>query len=198
MEYDYLFKCLLIGDSGVGKSSIVSRFVDNTFENSYISTIGVDFKIKTIKINDKIVKLQMWDTAGQERFRNITSSYYRGSHIIIICYDITDIQSFNNINIWLDEIEKYASDKVTIVLCGTKTDMNFRRQVSYEEAKYYADMHDIKYFETSSKDDVDITKIFNDTIIEKMILHNIVSTNKDNKYKLTDDRINLNNRSCCF
>ena len=109
-EYDYLFKILLIGDSGVGKSCLLVRFADDTYADSYINTIGVDFKIRTIDINSKTVKLQIWDTAGQERFRTITSSYYRGAHGIIIAYDITDKESFQNLRQWLFEIDRYASE----------------------------------------------------------------------------------------
>merc|ERR1712006_60493 len=96
-EYDYLFKLLLIGDSGVGKSCLLLRFADDTYTESYISTIGVDFKIRTINLDGKCVKLQIWDTAGQERFRTITSSYYRGAHGIIVVYDVTDRETFNNV-----------------------------------------------------------------------------------------------------
>ena len=93
--YDYLFKLLLIGDSGVGKSSLLLRFSDDTYETNFNSTIGVDFKIKTVDLDDKVVKLQIWDTAGQERFRTITSSYYRGAHGIIVVYDVTELDTFN-------------------------------------------------------------------------------------------------------
>mmetsp|Transcript_49208 Transcript_49208/g.71860 ORF Transcript_49208/g.71860 Transcript_49208/m.71860 type:complete len:109 (+) Transcript_49208:102-428(+) len=105
-EYDYLFKLLLIGDSGVGKSCLLLRFADDTYTESYISTIGVDFKIRTITQDSKTVKLQIWDTAGQERFRTITSSYYRGAHGIIVVYDVTDMESFNNVKQWLHEIDR--------------------------------------------------------------------------------------------
>ena len=98
-DYDYLLKMLLIGDSGVGKSCLLLRFADDTYNNSYISTIGVDFKIKTFDMDNKIVKLQVWDTAGQDRFKAITTSFYRGAHGIIIVYDVTDRSTFNNIKI---------------------------------------------------------------------------------------------------
>jgi len=106
VDYDYLLKLLIIGNSGVGKSCLLFRFADDLYTENYITTIGVDFKIKTLEIEDKSTKLQIWDTAGQERFRNITASYYRGAAGIMIVYDITDLESFNAIPSWLIEIEK--------------------------------------------------------------------------------------------
>lgn len=138
-DFDYLFKLLLIGDSGVGKSCLLLRFADNTYNSDYISTIGVDFKIKTIKLdNDKIVKLQIWDTAGQERFRTITSSYYRGAQGIIIVYDVTDLESFNNLNNWLQEIDKFGTNGVTKLIVGNKNDLTDKKQVTLEMAEEFA------------------------------------------------------------
>lgn len=150
-SYDSLFKILLIGDSGVGKSCLLLRFADDTYTDSYISTIGVDFKIKTIEIDDKIIKLQIWDTAGQERFRTITSSYYRGAQGIIIVYDVTDRESFNNVKNWIIEIEKYAAEDVQKILIGNKIDLKNDRNVSYEEGKELADNCNIQFLETSAK-----------------------------------------------
>lgn len=138
-EYDYLFKLLLIGDSGVGKSCLLLRFADDTYSESYISTIGVDFKIRTIEHDGKTIKLQIWDTAGQERFRTITSSYYRGAHGIIVVYDVTDQDSFDNVKQWLQEIERYASENVKKLLVGNKSDLTQKKQVDYTTAKEYAD-----------------------------------------------------------
>lgn len=150
-EYDFLFKLLLIGDSGVGKSCLLLRFADDTYTDSYISTIGVDFKIKTVEMDSKIVKLQIWDTAGQERFKTITSSYYRGAHGIIIVYDVTDPESFNNVRNWMQEIDKYAAENVNKLLVGNKCDMVAKKAVSYEEGKELADSHGIRFIETSAK-----------------------------------------------
>lgn len=149
-EYDYLFKLLLIGDSGVGKSCLLLRFADQTYTPNYISTIGVDFKIRTIELDGKTIKLQIWDTAGQERFRTITSSYYRGAHGIIVVYDVTDIDSFNNVKQWLYEIDRYACENVNKLLVGNKCDME-NKAVDYSTAKQYADQLEIPFLETSAK-----------------------------------------------
>jgi len=159
-EYDFLFKLLLIGDSGVGKSSLLVRFSDDTYSESYISTIGVDFKIRTIDIDGKSVKLQIWDTAGQERFRTITSSYYRGAHGIIIVYDVTDKESFQNVKHWLQEIDKYANEGVMKLLVGNKSDLQSKKVVTYDEAKELADSLGIGFLETSAKNSHNVEQGF--------------------------------------
>ena len=158
--YDCLFKLLLIGDSGVGKSCLLLRFADNTYNDSYISTIGVDFKIRNITLDDKKVKLQIWDTAGQERFRTISSSYYRGVHGIALVYDVTDPESFNNINQWVEEVKRYASEHVKCILVGAKSDLKITQKVDYATAKEYADSMGWPFFETSAKNDVNVTEMF--------------------------------------
>ncbi|XP_010275460.1 PREDICTED: GTP-binding protein YPTM2 [Nelumbo nucifera] len=159
-EYDYLFKLLLIGDSGVGKSCLLLRFADDSYLDSYISTIGVDFKIRTVEQDGKTIKLQIWDTAGQERFRTITSSYYRGAHGIIVVYDVTDQESFNNVKQWLNEIDRYASENVNKLLVGNKCDLTANKVVSYETAKAFADEIGIPFMETSAKNATNVEQAF--------------------------------------
>jgi len=159
-DYDYLFKLLLIGDSGVGKSCLLLRFADNTYTDSYISTIGVDFKIRTLDIDGKTVKLQIWDTAGQERFRTITSSYYRGAHGIIVVYDVTDKVSFNNVKQWLGEIDRYACQSVNKLLVGNKADLIEKKVVDYNESKEFADSLGISFLETSAKSAQNVEEAF--------------------------------------
>jgi len=159
-EYDYLFKLLLIGDSGVGKSCLLLRFADDSYTDSYISTIGVDFKIRTVDLDGKKVKLQIWDTAGQERFRTITSSYYRGAHGIIIVYDITDTESFANVKQWLFEIGRFASESVCKLLVGNKCDLQHKRTVPYEKAKAFADELNIPFLEASAKNATNVEPPF--------------------------------------
>jgi Ras-related protein Rab-1A len=159
-EYDYLFKLLLIGDSGVGKSCLLLRFADDTYTESYISTIGVDFKIRTIELDGKTVKLQIWDTAGQERFRTITSSYYRGAHGIIVVYDVTDGESFSNVKQWLGEIDRYAAENVNKLLVGNKSDLVNKKVVEYTAAKEFADSLSIPFLETSAKNSTNVEEAF--------------------------------------
>ncbi|WIA44030.1 hypothetical protein OEZ86_010402 [Tetradesmus obliquus] len=159
-EYDFLFKLLLIGDSGVGKSCLLLRFADDTYTESYISTIGVDFKIRTVELDGKVIKLQIWDTAGQERFRTITSSYYRGAHGIIVVYDVTDQDSFNNVKQWLNEIDRYANENVNKLLVGNKSDLTSKRVVDYQTAKAFADEIGIPFLETSAKNSSNVEQAF--------------------------------------
>ena len=159
-DYDYLFKLLLIGDSGVGKSCLLLRFADDTYTEPYISTIGVDFKIRTIELEGKTVKLQIWDTAGQERFRTITSSYYRGAHGIIVVYDVTDESTFANVKQWLQEIERYACEGVNKLLVGNKADLTSSKAVDFDAAKQLADELGIPFLETSAKDATNVEQAF--------------------------------------
>jgi len=166
-----LFKLLLIGDSGVGKSSLLHRFADDIYTDSYISTIGVDFKIKTMNVGDKMVKLQIWDTAGEERFRTITSSYYRGAQGIIVVYDITDVDSFNNVKQWLSEIDRYASENVDKLLVGNKSDLEPARQVTKAMAEEFAESLQVKCIETSAKESSNVDDAFRSmafTIMSRM------------------------------
>ncbi|KAH8849557.1 Ras-related protein [Schistosoma japonicum] len=159
-DYDYLFKLLLIGDSGVGKSCLLIRFADESFSETYISTIGVDFKIRTIDLDGKVVKLQIWDTAGQERFRTITSSYYRGAQGIIIVYDVTDKTSFINVKSWLQEIEHYANSTVNRLLVGNKCDLPKSRAVDTVDAMNFAKEHQMPFLETSAKEAINVEDAF--------------------------------------
>eukprot|EP01087_Luapelamoeba_hula_P015337 TRINITY_DN456_c0_g1_i1.p1 TRINITY_DN456_c0_g1~~TRINITY_DN456_c0_g1_i1.p1 ORF type:complete len:205 (+),score=43.41 TRINITY_DN456_c0_g1_i1:194-808(+) len=151
-DYDFLYKLLLIGDSGVGKSALLLKFTDNTFSENFISTIGVDFKIRTVNIKGKVIKLQIWDTAGHERFRTITGSYYRGAHGIFVVYDVTDKESFDSAaKLWISELDKHAADDVCKMLIGTKNDLQNERAVQTSEGKKVADQCGALFLETSAK-----------------------------------------------
>lgn len=158
--YDYLFKLLLIGDSGVGKTCLLFRFSEDAFNSTFISTIGIDFKIRTIELDGKKIKLQIWDTAGQERFRTITTAYYRGAMGIMLVYDITNEKSFDNIRNWIRNIEEHASKDVEKMILGNKCDMNDRRNVSKERGESLAIEHGIKFMETSAKASINVDEAF--------------------------------------
>jgi Ras-related protein Rab-1A len=201
-DYDYLFKLVLIGDSGVGKSCLLLRFAvrrlhlfspwkdkarsdgvlhpitsrihaltrpsflsllqnqDDAFTESYISTIGVDFRFRTVKIDKKTVKLQIWDTAGQERFRTITSAYYRGADGIIMVFDVTSTESFDHVNDWLKEVNRYAAEGTVKLLVGNKSDRTADRVVTEEQAKEFADELGIPFIETSAKSAKNVEEAF--------------------------------------
>lgn len=150
-HYDFLIKLLLIGDSGVGKSCLLLRFCDDAWTPSFITTIGIDFKIRTIELDGKRIKLQIWDTAGQERFRTITTAYYRGAMGILLVYDVTDERSFNNIRTWHANIEQHASEGVNKILIGNKSDWTDKRAVTEEQGRELANELGIKFMETSAK-----------------------------------------------
>uniref|UniRef100_A0A0E0KKS8 Uncharacterized protein n=1 Tax=Oryza punctata TaxID=4537 RepID=A0A0E0KKS8_ORYPU len=189
-DYDYLIKLLLIGDSGVGKSCLLLRFSDGSFTTSFITTIGIDFKIRTVELDGKRIKLQIWDTAGQERFRTITTAYYRGAMGILLVYDVTDESSFNStdhftsdalfdivlqlhflnyfhccwisdIRNWIRNIEQHASDNVNKILVGNKADMDeSKRAVPTSKGQALADEYGIKFFETSAKTNLNVEQVF--------------------------------------
>ncbi len=197
--HDYLFKILLIGDSGVGKSCILTRFADETFAESFISTIGVDFKIRTIEIDNKMIKLQIWDTAGQERFRTITSSYYRGSHGVIIVFDVTNKISFNNVKMWLSEIDRHASPSVNKLLIGNKIDLGNKREVSYDEGKDFADSMGMPYLETSAKSGDNVEQVFVKLASEIKTRFVANKINMDNSVKVDLKSVPLQPpKTCCL
>ena len=195
-DYDYLFKVLLLGDSDVGKSSLILRYTEETFNSKLVNSIGVDFKMKKKEIDGKIIKVQIWDTAGHERFRSITYSYYRGANAIIIVFDLSDKKSFISITEWLKQIEKHAKENVFKFLVGNKSDLIDERKVTYEEAKQYADEHDLPYIETSAKEGININELF-DTSIKTFLTNTKIFVGEKN-IKLNSQSTNSSeSNSCC-
>ena len=201
-DYEFIFKVLFLGNSNVGKSSLFLRFVDDIWNDTFVPTIGVDFKIKTLEIDQKKVKLQIWDTAGQERFKNIISSYYRGVHGILLIYDVTEKDSFKNLNNWLIEIEKNANKNVVKVLIGNKADLEDKRVISYNQGKEFADMYGLKYIETSAKKNINVRDAF-ETLAREIIEANLdktIAKQKHNKKITVSKAQDLNiqkKQGCC-
>ncbi|KAH9440220.1 hypothetical protein MJO28_016613 [Puccinia striiformis f. sp. tritici] len=159
-HYDFLIKLLLIGDSGVGKSCLLLRFCDDAYTPSFITTIGIDFKIRTIELDGKRIKLQIWDTAGQERFRTITTAYYRGAMGILLVYDVTDEKSFENIRNWHANIDQHASEGVNKILIGNKSDSVDKKIVQENQGRELAAELGISFMETSAKANTNVEEAF--------------------------------------
>jgi Ras-related protein Rab-1A len=183
---------VLVGDSGVGKSCLLLRFADDTFSESYISTIGVDFRFKTLTVDGKIVKLQIWDTAGQERFRTITSAYYRGADGVMLVFDKTSRDTFDHIPDWLDEINKY-SETSSRVIVGNKQDSNETIQVDQETGKKFAESRNMSYVETSALNGSQVALAF-EIMARELISKKTATSQKGNKLTATKVKKNL---SCC-
>eukprot|EP01062_Namystynia_karyoxenos_P029214 TRINITY_DN21992_c0_g1_i1.p1 TRINITY_DN21992_c0_g1~~TRINITY_DN21992_c0_g1_i1.p1 ORF type:complete len:261 (+),score=58.25 TRINITY_DN21992_c0_g1_i1:84-785(+) len=168
-QHDFLFKVLVIGDAGVGKTSLVRRFVEDEFTESYIATIGVDFKVRSLDVGGTLCKLQVWDTAGQERFRTITGGYYRGANGVVVVYDVTDEMSFDSVEQWLAEIDRNnCPSSAQRVLVGNKIDESSRRVVPRDDGRRLADTVDVGFFECSAKDGTGVAEAFQ-ALAERML-----------------------------
>lgn len=160
-EYDYLVKILLVGDSGVGKSSLMLAHVDRVFEETYAATIGVDFKLQTRVINGKTCKTQIWDSTGQERFMNVTTGYYKNTNAIMIVYDVTSEHSFNHVKRWLQSVDTHAKHNPTLMLVGNKCDCPpYKRAVDSSRGAELAKTLGIQFLETSAKAEINVDKAF--------------------------------------
>jgi small GTP-binding protein len=175
--YDHILKILIIGDSGTGKTSLSSRFYDRSFTDFYSSTIGIDFRVKTVKVDGETIKLQIWDTSGNDRFKFITSVYYKNADGFIILYDVYDQQSFANVSKWMDQIYKFLkiqhhtsfdSFKKNIILVGNKIDLNYTSKIKYGDGKELADQLGIHFIEASVKQNINVKEIF-DILTQNML-----------------------------
>ena len=160
-EIDLVFKILLLGDSEVGKSCFLMRYSDNVFIDNYITTIGLDYKLKSVKLdNGKTIKVQLWDTAGQDKYRTIAKNYFKGSHGILLLYDITKTNSFENIREWIRDIKEEVSEKAIIFLIGNKIDLEEQRKISKEKGVELAEEYKIPFFEASAKSGENVDEVF--------------------------------------
>ncbi|KAK2826174.1 hypothetical protein Q5P01_020388 [Channa striata] len=167
-QYDILCRLLMLGDSGVGKTCMLRRFTESEFDPSHISTIGVDFKMKTIEIDGIKVRVQIWDTAGQERYQTITKQYYRRAQGIVFVYDITNKPSFQHIAKWASDVDEYAPDKVQRILVGNKSDEELERQVTKDQGNKLAETFGMEFFETSASTSSNISESF--TRVTELVL----------------------------
>jgi len=165
-EYDYLYKVVLIGDSGVGKSNLLSRFTRNEFNLETKSTIGVEFATRSVQAEGKTIKAQIWDTAGQERYRAITSAYYRGAVGALLVYDISKHATFKNVERWLQELRENADRNIVIMLVGNKSDLRHLREVPTEEAKDFAEKNKLSFIETSALDSSNVELTYQNILTE--------------------------------
>ncbi|OBA27990.1 ras-domain-containing protein [Hanseniaspora valbyensis NRRL Y-1626] len=190
-------KILLIGDSGVGKSCLLVRFVDDTFSPSFITTIGIDFKIKTIDINGKKIKLQLWDTAGQERFRTITTAYYRGADGVVLVYDVQDEKTFADArDVWYNTIMENALPECQLILVGNKADVDSNeagRAVSFEEGESLAKSLGMAFVEASAKTNKNVDEVFFTLVkmIEEKLEGKEGANTSEEKKKSKSEKVNL-------
>ena len=202
-SYDLLFKLILIGDSCVGKSNILLKYLKNEFDPNSRATVGVEFGTKNIIINNKKIKIQIWDTAGQERYRSITSAYYKGAKGALIVYDITRKCTFDNIDKWISDLKLNGDKNICIVILGNKSDLDDKREVSKGDGIKKSEMYKTAFLETSALNGDNIGKAF-DEIIEQIIQNN-KSFFEDNNKKEMDKGVNLNDsnkdndkKKCCI
>lgn len=201
MSDNYHFKLLTLGESNVGKTCILRRYVDDSFNKIHLSTIGIDFKTKTFTIGKKEIQLQIWDTAGQERFRTLNGKYFKDTDGILLVFDVTDSSSFEKISYWMDQISQHTGfDKISIVLLGNKVDIK-SRVVTTEMAKELAEKYNVEYYETSAFTGVNIKECIEHltTLIMKKHEISICYDNNDEnrKSKLEKPNDNNQNKKCC-
>ena len=165
-SFDMIFKLVLIGDSSVGKTNILSKYLNDEFDQNSKPTIGVEFATKNFEIENNIVKTQIWDTAGQERYRAITSSYYKGAKGCLLVYDITRKESFENIDKWISDLKSAGNENMSIILVGNKSDLENERKVTKEEAEEKAKLYNLAFMETSALNGTNIGKAFDELINE--------------------------------
>ena len=193
MSEETVYKVLLLGDTTVGKTCFLMKYTDKTFQDIHMATIGLDYRLKTMKLKSgKDIKLQIWDTAGQDRFRAITKNYYKGSHGIILIYDVTNLQTFENVKNWVNQIREEASTKVVIYIAANKIDMETERKVTKQEGESLAQELGFPFMETSAKSGININETFEYMIkrINKEYGNTPQKTNKNKLYK-------AKSRKCC-
>ena len=193
-EYSLIFKMILIGDSGVGKTNILNRYINNKFLETTKSTVGVELGTKIEEYNNKKIKIQIWDTAGQERYKSITKTYYKGAKGVFIVYDVTIRKSFENVTTWVECVDKFAKTNVLRILVGNKTDLEDKRVISKEEGKKLAEENGLKFYEISAKTMTGLVEMFEDVAKEYVQIYEQKAI-KNFQLKKTNET--KNKRKCC-
>ena len=189
------YKVLILGDSTVGKTCFLVRYVDDSFDDSTLLSVGMDYRLKNVKTEDGTkVKLQIWDTCGQERYRSISKNYYKGANAIILVFSLIDKKSFESVENWINQIKEEASESILIILVGNKSDLIEKRVISYEEAEKLAKEFNINYFECSAKTGENINVAFND-LIEQMVKK--TDKTKDSTTQLNSENLGNKKKTCC-
>ena len=184
INHNYIFRICLLGDSNVGKTSLLTRFCDCTFKESYNNTIGVDFRIVTLKYKDLVIKLHIWDTAGQERFKSIAVNYFKSSHGFIFVYDVTEIETFKNVESWIDLAILNSNNAVLSFLVGNKCDREEERKIDKDKAKEFAKLKNLCFLETSAKNNENVEKLF------EYFTYKLIKYFEKNKDKYVDEENN--------
>ncbi|GMI62915.1 hypothetical protein ScalyP_jg7975 [Parmales sp. scaly parma] len=209
LGYDNLFKILLVGDTNVGKSSLLLRFTDDTFDSDITSTIGVDFKVKHLTLDDpninndtkkRRVKISVWDTAGQERFRTLTSAYYRGAQCVVLVFDCSNTESFENLSVWLEEVNKNSSKNVVKLCIVNKIDLNKERAITKEAGENWAMENEMLYCEASAKSDIGVQDVFREAVRQICANEELLQGTASKKNSVTLSPISDNNEppgGCC-
>ena len=205
MKYDFLFKLLIVGDPGVGKSSIMMRYVGEDYKECTTGTVGLDFRIRIIKLNGVRVRLQIWDSAGHERYRPLTTTYYRGSDGILIVYDVTEDQTFEHVASWIEEVDRFTDKDVPKIVVGNKCDLNTRISVDNDRAGEYAKNNGMFQFQTSAKSSENIEKAFEHLVSMMIGREMALAKNNPDRTKsiILDDNPRPNdnpndNSGCCW
>ena len=192
-EFDIKLKIMVLGESMVGKTSLITRYTNDKFGGRYLCTVGIDFQKKKIIKNNKKILLQIWDTAGQERFRNVTKNYFHTSQGFVLAYDINSKESFEKVQYWVEEIKTNAEEKIKCILIGTKCDLN-KREVTEEEGREFANNYGYQFFETSAKENINIDETF-DTLVTE-IISNFKDKNRDS-LTLSTNNMDKKKKKCC-
>ena len=193
--FDVKYKIMVLGESKVGKTSLIKRYTKDQFGGVYLTTVGMDFQDKIIELEDKKVRLQVWDTAGQERFRNVTKSYFQSSHGLLVVYDISDKESFDKINFWMENIKNNAPENAKLILVGNKCDLANERKVTIEDGENKARNYNIKFFESSAKDGTNVNELF--FYLANEIYQDEKTKGKDNKKTVQLDSKKKGKKGCC-